>query len=97
MTEARIATRLYLEAALTPGARVDLEPGQAHYLRDVLRLKPGAALAAFNGRDGEWLARIDDLGRGRGRLAVETLRRAIGPEPDIWLVFAPIKRRSGGR
>ena len=92
MTEARIATRLYLAAALTPDARVDLEPGQAHYLRDVLRLKPGAALAVFNGRDGEWLARIDTLGRGRGCLAVESLRRAPEPDPDIWLVFAPIKR-----
>ena len=92
MTEPRIATRLHIEAALAPGARVDLEPGRAHHLRDVLRLKPGAALAAFNARDGEWLARIDVLGRGRGRLAVESLRRAAAPEPDIWLVFAPIKR-----
>jgi 16S rRNA (uracil1498-N3)-methyltransferase len=92
MAESRIATRLYLEAALAPGARVDLDPGQAHYLRDVLRLKPGAALAAFNARDGEWLARIDVLGRGRGNLAVESRRRAALPEPDIWLLFAPIKR-----
>ncbi|MHA1151227.1 MAG: 16S rRNA (uracil(1498)-N(3))-methyltransferase [Alphaproteobacteria bacterium] len=92
MTEPRIATRLYLAAELAPGARVDLEPGQAHYLRDVLRLKPGATLAAFNARDGEWLAHIDVLGRGRGSLAVENLRRPPAPEPDIWLVFAPIKR-----
>jgi 16S rRNA (uracil1498-N3)-methyltransferase len=92
MIETRIATRLYLDAELTPGAQVDLEPGQAHYLRDVLRLKPGAALAGFNGRDGEWLARIDTLGRGRGALTIESLRRAPEPEPDIWLVFAPIKR-----
>jgi 16S rRNA (uracil1498-N3)-methyltransferase len=92
MTEPRIATRLYIEAALASGAQVTLDSGQAHFLRDVLRLKPGAALAAFNGRDGEWLARIEELGRGRGRLGVESLRRAPEPEPDIWLVFAPIKR-----
>ncbi len=102
MAEPRIATRLYLAAELAPGARVDLDPGQAHHLRDVLRLKPGAALAAFNARDGEWLARIDVLDRGRGRgggrgggrgsIEVESLRRAAAPEPDIWLVFAPIKR-----
>jgi len=58
MTESPIGTRLYLAADLASGARVELEPGQAHYLRDVLRLKPGAALGAFNARDGEWLARI---------------------------------------
>ncbi len=91
MAEARIATRLYLATELAPGARVDLDPGQAHPLRDVLRLAPGAALAAFNARDGEWLARIDALGRDRGRLAVESLRRAPEPEPDIWLVFAPVE------
>ena len=100
MAEPQITTRLYLAAALAPGVRVELEPGQAHHLRDVLRLEPGAALAAFNARDGEWLARIDVLDRGRGggrggsrgSLAVEALRRAPAPEPDIWLVFAPIKR-----
>jgi len=92
MTEPPIAARLHLAAALAPGAQVDLEPGQAHTLRDVLRLEPGAALAAFNARDGEWLARIDALGRDRGRLAIESLRRAPEPEPDIWLVFAPVKR-----
>ncbi len=92
MTETQIAARIYLAAELAPGARVDLESGQAHYLRDVLRLEPGAALAAFNARDGEWLARIDARGRGRGRLAVESLRRAPEPEPDIWLTFAPVER-----
>ncbi len=93
MTEPRIATRLYLAATLAPGVRVDLEPGQAHRLREVLGLEPGAALAAFNGRDGEWLARIESLGGGRGggRLAIESLRRAPAPEPDIWLVFAPLE------
>ncbi len=92
MTATQIAARIYLAAELAPGARIDLESVQAHYLRDVLRLEPGAMLAAFNARDGEWLARVDALGRGRGRLAVESLRRAPEPEPDIWLVFAPVER-----
>ena len=92
MTEPGIATRLYMAAELAPGAQVALDSGQAHHLRDVLRLKPGATLAAFNARDGEWLARIDSLGRGRGALTIESQRLAAAPEPDIWLVFAPIKR-----
>ncbi len=97
MTETQIAARIYLAAALAPGARVDLEPGQGHDLRDVLRLAPGAALAAFNAHDGEWLARIDALGRDRGRLAVESLRRAPKParrgrSARSW----PASRRSRG-
>jgi 16S rRNA (uracil1498-N3)-methyltransferase len=92
MTEPRFSTRLYMAAELAPGNRIDLDSGQAHHLRDVLRLRPGTALAAFNARDGEWLARIDSLGRGRGALTIESRRRAPESEPDIWLVFAPIKR-----
>lgn len=87
-----IETRLYVEAALGEGLTVQLEPGQAHYLRSVLRLGPGEAVALFNGRDGEWRARIDRLAKSTATLAVEARTRAQRPEPDLWLAFAPIKR-----
>jgi 16S rRNA (uracil1498-N3)-methyltransferase len=88
----RVATRLYVEAALTPGATLGLDHARAHFLRSVLRLKRGARIAVFNGEDGEWDARLDALGKGWASLVVERLRRAPAPEPDLWLVFAPIKR-----
>ncbi len=92
MAEQRIETRLYLAAELTPGAELRLDPARAHFLRSVLRLEAGARLAAFNARDGEWLARIEGLGKGWCAIRIETPRRAPEPEPDLWLVFAPIKR-----
>ena len=46
--------RLYVEAALTDGGAVALEKPQAHYLTNVLRLKAGDTVLAFNGKDGEW-------------------------------------------
>src|SRR3546814_4529992 len=92
MAGSRPATRLYVEAGLAPGQTVGLDHGQAHFLRSVLRLGPGARLAVFNGRDGEWLAEIDALGKGWCSLALIEQRRAAAPEPDLWLVFAPIKR-----
>ena len=46
--------RLYLDAALHEGATVGLDPAQANYLGNVLRLKTGDSVLAFNGRDGEW-------------------------------------------
>src|SRR3546814_5646067 len=64
MAGSKPATRLYVEAALAPGQTVGLDHGQAHFLRSVLRPGPGARLAVFNGRDGEWLAEIDALGKG---------------------------------
>lgn len=88
----KIETRLYVEADLDAGATVGLDHARAHFLRSVLRLKQGARVAVFNGRDGEWAARIDALGKGWASLAVEDRRREQQPEPDLWLLFAPIKR-----
>ena len=70
MTERR-APRLYVTAGLASGGEIELEPGQAHYLRSVLRLAPGAAVAAFNAADGEWLCRVAELGKSAARLTVE--------------------------
>jgi 16S rRNA (uracil1498-N3)-methyltransferase len=78
MAEQRIATRLYLAADLAPGAELRLDPARAHFLRSVLRLEAGARLAAFNARDGEWLARIEGLGKGWCTIRIETPRRALG-------------------
>src|SRR3990172_8984584 len=89
---AKPATRLYVEADLAAGRSLGLAPMRAHYLRHVLRLGPGERVALFNGRDGEWLARIDGFGKGWCSLAIETRRRPQGADRDLWLVFAPIKR-----
>ncbi|MCW5730547.1 MAG: 16S rRNA (uracil(1498)-N(3))-methyltransferase [Alphaproteobacteria bacterium] len=83
--------RLFVPASLAEGGEVELSPAQAHYLRDVLRLAPGAAVALFNGRDGEWTARLGALGKGRARAQIGARLRPQAPAADLWLVFAPIK------
>jgi 16S rRNA (uracil1498-N3)-methyltransferase len=85
-------TRLYVEAPLSPSAVVEIGADRAHYLRDVLRLKPGAALRLFNGRDGEWRAAVGKLTKSGCTLAVEVQTRPQSPAPDLWLVFAATKR-----
>ncbi|MFM9843938.1 MAG: 16S rRNA (uracil(1498)-N(3))-methyltransferase [Dongiaceae bacterium] len=85
-------TRLYVEAALSSGAAVEVAADRAHYLRDVLRLKPGAALRLFNGRDGEWRAAVGRLTKSGGTFAVEEQTRKQSPSPDLWLAFAATKR-----
>ena len=84
--------RLYAPADLGTGLVAGLSPGQAHYLRNVLRLEPGAALRLFNARDGEYEARLDGIGKGWASAALGARRRAPEPELDLWLVFAPVKR-----
>ena len=69
-----------------------LDPAQAHRLRRVLRLAPGAAVAAFNSRDAEWLCHVAERGGGALGLVVKQRLRAATAEGDLWLLFAPIKR-----
>lgn len=88
----RPVTRLYIAEPLAAGASVPLSDEAVHRLRNVLRLASGAMVAAFNERDGEFLCRIDVLRRSYGTLQAVAQRRAPAPGPDVWLVFAPIKR-----
>jgi 16S rRNA (uracil1498-N3)-methyltransferase len=88
----RCPARLFVVARLAAGTTFELPPGQAHRLRTVLRLGVGAGVAAFNAADGEWLCRVAALGRGDLTLMVERLLRPAEIEPDLWLLFAPIKR-----
>jgi len=85
-------TRLFVDADLAAGAAVSLKDGQAHYLRNVLRLGPGAAVLLFNGRDGEWVARLDAVGRSEASLTLLAQSRPQGPGTDLWLCFAPVKK-----
>lgn len=84
--------RLFVRTPLGEGARVELDGSQANYIGNVLRLKEGAELLAFDGSSGEWLARIAEAGKKRMTLAVERQTREAETVPDVWLAFAPVKR-----
>ena len=88
----RAKIRLHVPDDLAENGVIGLGASQAHYLRSVLRLAPGGEVALFNGRDGEWLARIDAIGKGWASLQLVAQSLPQVPEPDIWLLFAPIKR-----
>lgn len=84
--------RLFVAARLHEDASVAGSAAQAHYLGTVMRRQPGDAVRLFNGSDGEWHASIAELRRDRLRLTVAGRARPQLPEPDLWLVFAPLKR-----
>ena len=88
----RPRTRLFVTADLGAGAAVALAPGQAHQLRHVLRLGAGDPVLVFNGRHGEWLASLGSLTRQGGRLDCRQRTRPQSRPPDLWLLFAPLKR-----
>jgi len=85
-------TRLYVEAGLSTGVRLELRDEQAHYLLHVLRMEEGTQLRLFNGRDGEWLAMLAEARKKSCTLNVQSQTRRFEPLPDIWLLFAPVKR-----
>ena len=84
--------RLFVEAPLEPGAEVALGREQAHYLSGVMRRGAGDMVALFNGCDGEWAAEIVSAGKRAATLICRARLRAQTEPPDVWLLFAPIKR-----
>ncbi|SNY50420.1 16S rRNA (uracil1498-N3)-methyltransferase [Pseudooceanicola antarcticus] len=84
--------RLCVEHPLGEGQTVPLERDQAHYLFGVMRLTEGAAVALFNGRDGEWQAEVTSAGKRGGVLTCRSQSKPQGAPPDLWLLFAPIKK-----
>ncbi len=84
--------RLFIDHPLAAGQAVPLEADQAHYLSGVMRLGVGDEILVFNGRDGEWRCRVADIRKRGGILeAVEQTAPQRDP-PDLWLIFAPIKK-----
>jgi 16S rRNA (uracil1498-N3)-methyltransferase len=84
--------RLYVDQLLSEAAALTLEGPPANYLANVLRLGAGDKVKLFDNRSGEWLAEIVEAGRKRVSLRVAKHLRDREPVPDLWLLFAPIKR-----
>jgi 16S rRNA (uracil1498-N3)-methyltransferase len=83
--------RLYVAEPLYAGASVALARGQTHYLVTVLRLKTDDSVLVFNGRDGEWRARLVGADKRSATLISEQLTRPQTAAADLHYVFAPLK------
>lgn len=86
------AQRLYVEAPLLDGGTVTLGREQAHYALNVLRLDDKAPILLFNGRDGEWLGRLERSGKRDAVIVLERRTRAQTPAGDVQYLFAPLKQ-----
>jgi 16S rRNA (uracil1498-N3)-methyltransferase len=85
------AQRLFVDSDLAEGARAPLGKEQSNYLLNVLRLRDGDPLLVFNGRHGEWRARLACVSRKEAALAIEKLERPQDQPCDLHYVFAPLK------
>lgn len=84
--------RLHIDGPLAPGADIALPPEASRYLISVLRREAGATVRAFNPSDGEFEAKIAAVGKRGVGLRLGACIRLPMSEPDIWLVFAVVKR-----
>nr|WP_200834895.1 16S rRNA (uracil(1498)-N(3))-methyltransferase [Phyllobacterium salinisoli] len=84
--------RLFIDAPLGGGRHVEPSAETAHYLSNVLRMKDGNEILVFNGRDGEWKARLRVEGKKRIGLDVLEETRPQTPQPDLVYCFAPLKQ-----
>jgi 16S rRNA (uracil1498-N3)-methyltransferase len=83
--------RLFVDQPMAEGAVLALDRGQANYLVNVLRMREGQRLLAFNGRDGEWRAELASAGRKDASLRLVERTRPQPAPGTLWLCFAPIK------
>ena len=84
--------RLYVTADLIAGKRAETAPEAVNYLANVLRMKDGDEILAFNGRDGEWRAALRF--ESKKKLFLEPLEqtREQPAAPDLIYCFAPLKQ-----
>lgn len=85
--------RLYIDAPLGLERTLSFNADQTHYLKNVMRRGASDPIRVFNGRDGEFLARIEDLQKKSAAARCERLLRAQEAHaPRVHLLFAPLKK-----
>jgi 16S rRNA (uracil1498-N3)-methyltransferase len=86
------AQRLFLDAPLAVGTPCDAPATTHNYLLNVLRLRTGDPIHLFNGRDGEFRARLTDASRRRVQFLIEAQLRTQTALADLDYAFAPLKQ-----
>jgi 16S rRNA (uracil1498-N3)-methyltransferase len=84
--------RLFVDQVLGDGVTLSLDGVQANYLGNVMRLKAGDPVRLFDDSSGEWIAEVTDTGKRNVTLRLTGRLREREDVPDLWLLFAPIKK-----
>ncbi|MBQ2811300.1 MAG: 16S rRNA (uracil(1498)-N(3))-methyltransferase [Alphaproteobacteria bacterium] len=84
--------RIYVETDLKENTEVVCDEKQAHYLLNVMRLKIGDEVYAFDGKNGEFCCHIANVGKKNCVLKVAQKFCDFFESPDLWLLFAILKK-----
>jgi len=92
MAQKQYSVRIYIDADLSQDKGVVLDKTQAHYVVTVMRRKIGDEIVLFNGRDGEWVGKVQEVRKSHALINLISCLREQAAEPDIHLVFSPVKK-----
>jgi len=84
-------TRLYIEKQISQNLMIYIKEKQHHFLKNVLRIKLNDVINVFDGITGEWRSQVISVSKDKTALKIEKKIREFETQPDIWLIFAPIK------
>ncbi|MDC3091033.1 16S rRNA (uracil(1498)-N(3))-methyltransferase [Rickettsiales bacterium] len=87
--------RVFIEKNIKIEGEIVLTKSQSHYLKNVMRKKEGEELFAFNGHDGEWLAKISFTKKEVKLIPINQTRKVNeNLNLDIWICFGVIKPKN---
>ena len=84
-------TRLFIEKQISQNLMIYVKEKQHHFLKNVLRVKLNDTIIVFDGFTGEWRSQVISISKDKTALKIEKKIREFETQPDIWLIFAPIK------
>ena len=84
-------TRLYIEKQISQNLMIYIKEKQHHFLKNVLRVKLNDVINVFDGITGEWRSQVISISKDKTALKIEKKVREFESQPDICLIFAPIK------
>ena len=92
MSKTKNPPRLYIDVPLSENRELTLSPDMSHYVCNVMRLKQGENIVCFNGTDGEYFCTVILPHKKQTVLQTKRRLRPFAAVPDVWLLFAPVKK-----
>ena len=84
-------TRLFIKKQISQNLMIYIKEKQHHFLKNVLRVKLNDVITVFDGVTGEWDSQVISISKDKTALKIGKKIRDFEMQPDIWLIFAPIK------
>jgi len=84
-------TRLFIKKQISQNLMIYIKDKQHHFLKNVLRIKLNDTITLFDGITGEWESNVISISKEKTAVKILKKIREFENQPDIWLIFAPIK------